>query len=380
MLKKIEKQGKVLLARFLSIFLRTEKITPGALEKMTIRRILVIRQQNQMGDMLCAVPAFRGIKRRFPGAAITLVAAPINSDVARANPYVDEVLVYDKARHRSDPFELPRFIRGLRRRDFDLAIVLNTVSFSTTSMLLAVASGAGIRTGSSSRSFGYDITSGVYHLELPLPSPSELAGMHEAEHNLFPLRRIGVDEKDLTSRVVPAPADMERAAGISVSAGADGCGYLVVHPGAGKKQNIWPPARFASVAEQLRKEYGLAVIVLSGPVDSGSLSEFLSACDRPPVEVSCPGIGLMAALMREASLTLCNDTGVMHIAGAAGARCVAVFGPTEPARWKPVNRSVVAVKSLDGDIRSVKIDEVLEAARKLLEEVAPGRPADDTVS
>jgi len=65
-------------------------------------------------------------------------------------------------------------------------------------------------------------------------------------------------------------------------------------------------------------------------------------------------------------LTLCNDTGIMHIAGAVGANCVAVFGPTDPARWKPVNETVVAVRGKDGNVESVSVEEVIAAAAALL--------------
>jgi heptosyltransferase-3 len=70
--------------------------------------------------------------------------------------------------------------------------------------------------------------------------------------------------------------------------------------------------------------------------------------------------------MKRSALTLCNDTGIMHIAGAVGGRCVAVFGPTDPARWKPVNETVVAVRGKDGNIDSVSVDEVVAAAKTLL--------------
>jgi ADP-heptose:LPS heptosyltransferase len=77
-------------------------------------------------------------------------------------------------------------------------------------------------------------------------------------------------------------------------------------------------------------------------------------------------LGFLGALVKRSILTLCNDTGIMHIAGAVGARCVAVFGPTDPARWKPVNEAVVAVRGKDGNVDSVSVDEVVAAARALL--------------
>ncbi|HSG29701.1 MAG TPA: glycosyltransferase family 9 protein [Candidatus Krumholzibacterium sp.] len=374
MLKKIEKGGKFFLARFLGVFLRTRKLDPGDLRGERVERLLVIRQHNQMGDMLCAVPALRGLKERFPGARVSLVAAPINTDVMRGNPYVDEVLTYSKERQRENPLALILFIRLLRRRRFDAVIVLNTVSFSVTSMLLALASGARLRMGSTSTPFGSDITSRYYHIELPLPSSEELAAMHETRHNLYPLSVIGVRSEDLRSVVVPDAEEEERLKALRSDIDPEGRGYIVVHPGAGKKQNIWPPERFARSAVLIAERHGLAVTAVRGPVDGEALelflSEFSAAAARtgiaPPVTVSSPSVGLFAALMRDAAVTLCNDTGVMHIAGAAGARCVAVFGPTEPERWKPVNEEVVAVRAPDRRMDSVDVGQVVDAAERLI--------------
>ena len=210
MLKKLEKRGKIALARFVSLFVRTVPMTPQELSRVEIKRLLVIRQHNQMGDMLLATPAFRGLRTRFPGARISLVAASINTDVMRNNPYIDEVLTYAKERHNRRPMRLFRFITQLRRGRFDAVIVLNTVSFSITSMLLAWVSGAAIRIGSTSQPFGHDLTRRFYHLELPLPSAEQLASMHEGEHNLFPLTVIGVRETDLSAGLIPTEEEERR--------------------------------------------------------------------------------------------------------------------------------------------------------------------------
>ena len=366
MMKKVERFAKVALARFVARFLRVEKIDASEFSRIAVERLLVIRQHNQMGDMLLAVPAFRGLRRRFPGARITLVGSPINSLVMENNPYVDEVLTYAKHRSRRDPLELARFVGELRRRRFDAAIVLNTVSFSVTSMLLAAASGARLRIGSTSAPFGHDLTSRFYHLELPLPSVDELARMHESQHNLYPLAAIGVRESDLGSLLVPSEADRDAARRFIAAAFGAEAPFVVCHPGAGKKQNIWPPERFAELVRQLYERRGLAVAVVRGPMDRETMDAFLAASARPPAVISCPSVGFLGALMERAALVLCNDTGIMHIAGAVGARCVALFGPTDPARWKPVNENVVAVRGMNGEVVSVTVAEALEAALRLL--------------
>lgn len=364
--KRIERVLKLSFARSVALFLDRRRITPEEFARMEISRLLVIRQQNQMGDMLLAVPALRGLRKRFPRARISLVAAPINEAAAVRNPDVDEVFTYAKRRQRSNPRALASFVAGLRRRRFDAVLVLNTVSFSVTSMLLAAASGARVRLGSTSRPFGHDLSSRFYHLELPLPSADELAGMHESLHNLYPLAPIGVAESDLRSAIVPTAGEERDAERLARAAFGAGSPFVVVLPGAGKRANIWPPERFAAAASALADRLGAGVLVVGGPVDRFAVDAFLRASERRPEAVAFVGVGTLASLMRRAACALCNDTGVMHVAGAAGARCVAVFGPTDPRRWKPVNETVVAVRAMDGNVASVAVEEVLDAAERLL--------------
>jgi ADP-heptose:LPS heptosyltransferase len=362
---QFEKRGKALLAEALAPMLGRSGSAPIP-DPESVRSLLVIRQHNQMGDMLLAVPAFRGIRARFPNARIVLLAADINSGVMQNNPYVDEVVTWSKVRSRRNPFAFLGFLRDLRGRKFDVLIVLNTVSFSVTSMLLGAASGAAWRAGSTSLPFGTDITTKYYDLEMPLPTEEELAGMHEGEHNLYPLRALGIEEDDISSLLVPFPHE-ERAVGEFRAAAFGDAPYAVIHPGAGKVQNIWPPDRFASICGYLGERYGIASVAVRGPVDDVFFSRFLEACEAPPQVISCPTVGFLGALMRDSAVSVCNDTGVAHIAGAVGARCAEIFGPTDPFRWKPVSDTVVAVRADDGDIDSVTEKDVREVVDRLLE-------------
>jgi ADP-heptose:LPS heptosyltransferase len=364
--KGLERAGKLALARFISLFLSRRRMTAREFGRLEVSRLLVIRQHHQMGDMLLAVPAFRGLRARFRGARITLLATPINAACMQRNPYVDEVLVLPRKRGLRGPGDLIRFIADLRRRRFDAAIVLNTVSFSVSSMLLAVASGARMRIGSTSEPFGHDLTSRFYHLELPLPPRAELAAMHESAHNVYPLSAIGVRVTDLTSVFVPSAED-ERECGRFIAASfGPGERFIVVHPGAGKPPNVWPGRRYAEAVRILGKAFGAGVVATGGPADAVTLAAFLEACVDRPFVLPCPSVGFLGALMKRSILTLCNDTGILHIAGAVGARCVAVFGPTDPARWKPANETVVAVRGKDGNVDSVSVAEVVAAATALL--------------
>ena len=74
--------------------------------------------------------------------------------------------------------------------------------------------------------------------------------------------------------------------------------------------------------------------------------------------------------MLESDLVLCNDTGVMHVSVAAGARTLAVFGPTDPKRWAPRSKSLHIVRGSDGNLAEITPDTVLAAALALLGETA----------
>jgi len=365
--KKFEKKGKFVLAKALAPLIGTRGSRTPLPEPGEVRSLLIIRQHNQMGDMLLAVPAFRGIRKRFPNARITLLAASINSGVMQNNPFVDKVITWSKERNRKDPLSFLRFIHGLRKQKFDVLIVLNTVSFSVTSMLLGAVSGVAWRAGSSSLPFGTDLTSKYYHLEFPLPGEEELALMHESEHNLYPLRALGIEETDLSSTLVPFEWEERGSREFAAASFGDGP-YAVIHPGAGKVQNIWPPERFAEVSGILLERYGIRSVAVRGPVDDLFFARFLDACTPPPQVLSCPTVGFLGALMRDAAVSVCNDTGVAHIAGAVGARCAEIFGPTDPHRWKPVSDTVVAVKPDDGKVDSVTTCEVLKVVDGLLAE------------
>ena len=184
----MERVSKRALMSLTARLVRSTKMTPQQVLDTRPRRILVIRQHNQMGDMVLAIPALRAIKASFPDSRLGMVAAPINRDVLLGSPYVDYLFDYRK----QDLPALIAFIRAIRRKRFDMVIVLHTVSFSFTSAVLALLSGAGIRVGSTSSVFGTDVGSSFFHLELPLPTPEQLAIMNEAEHNIFPLRLLGI--------------------------------------------------------------------------------------------------------------------------------------------------------------------------------------------
>jgi heptosyltransferase-2 len=352
-----------MLVRLLTGLVETRKVGRDELLAAPVRRILVIRQHHQMGDMLLAVPAFRAIKETFPGVRIGVVASRLNGGVLANNPYVDEVFVFDK----KNPAGHVRLVRRLRAERFDLAIVLHTSSFSFTSVLLAFLSGATFRVGSTSKPFGHSLSKAFFHFELPLPSREALEGMSETEHNLYPLAALGIRTDDLAPVFVPSAADAAWADGVAAEFVKDGCILLAVHPGAGKRENIWGAERFAEVADRIGKLATARVLLVEGPRDREEAAEFARKCSLDIRVVRNETIGRVAAILKRSDLVLCNDTGVMHLAAAAGARTLAVFGPTDPSRWAPRCGNLHFVRAPEGILRELDARTVFVEAARLLD-------------
>ena len=110
-----------------------------------VKNILVVGKNNQVGDMICSLPLYVALKKKFPGAEITLVAAKTNYPIPlkEINPHLDRILVYDKSSLKT----ILKFYRNLRKVKYSVGIVTSTFAYSTTSHLINFLSGAKIRVG-----------------------------------------------------------------------------------------------------------------------------------------------------------------------------------------------------------------------------------------
>jgi len=106
---------------------------------------------------------------------------------------------------------------------------------------------------------------------------------------------------------------------------------------------------------------------VEGPRDGDSVAEFLNRIELPASVARGRGIGDVAALMKRSDLVICNDTGVMHVAAAAGATTLAVFGPTDPDRWAPRTDCLNIIRAPEGKLVDLSIGEVADRAAQILD-------------
>ena len=153
----------------------------------------------------------------------------------------------------------------------------------------------------------------------------------------------------------------------------------------------WAPARWAAVLSRLLERYPQASVLLLGADSAEDHAAAGLVAGRARLRraarahdlVGRFGWGPLGALAARCRLFLGPDTGAVHLAVAAGAPVVAVFGPSDPRRyapWDPTGRSrVVGGQATGGDLaasaaalagvsfhESVTVDQVWAAVQAAL--------------
>jgi heptosyltransferase III len=105
--------------------------------------------------------------------------------------------------------------------------------------------------------------------------------------------------------------------------------FVLIHAGSGAAKKNWQG--FEAAVRECRERYGLATIILRGPAETEQAHSDYGA-DIIADRLSLPQV---VALLRRSRCYLGNDSGISHLAGAAGAAGVVLFGPTDPATWAP---------------------------------------------
>ncbi|MDB5296864.1 MAG: putative glycosyltransferase [Phycisphaerales bacterium] len=136
-------------------------------------------------------------------------------------------------------------------------------------------------------------------------------------------------------------------------------GPIVIHPGAGSPDKCWPADRFVELTKRLAAA-GRAVRFVVGEVELERWSPARLDALAAVAELRRPNalVGLLEALAG-ASAFVGNDSGPGHLAAMLGLPTISLFGPTDPAVWRPVGPRVTVIRgeAMDG----VGVDEVIAA-------------------
>ena len=327
-----------------------------------VSRILVIRQHNQLGDMLCAVPLLRALRSKYSSARIALMASAVNFDVMGENRYVDSLMLFDKD---SGITSLLTFLRTLRKEQYDIVLVPMTVSMSFTSCLLAFLSGGKIRIGAEEIDGRKNTAAAFLNVRLKLDWREE-PQRHQTLRNLDTAQVLALPQSGLNSEIFLTKEENDSAGAFLEGDLKERDFFLAFHPGAGKVPNRWPARRFAVVANELAARFNARILVTSGPMDDEPVAAMLSDLHDPPVLVKGHPIRKVAAILSHMKIVISNDTGIMHVASAVNVPVLSLFGPTDPLQWAPIGTKHRFLHFGD-DIELITVADVLKNADEMLQ-------------
>ncbi len=334
---------------------------------MDPERILV-RGPNWVGDAVMAVPALKALRSRFTNSAITLMVRPWVAGLFKSAAYIDDVWIEPRPEGLRDWF---RITRDIRRRRFDLGILLPNSFESALTMLL----------GRVPRRVGYAADGRRWLLTEAVARKN--SHTHQVHYYLDLMKPLSVAVEQPSIEIDATDEARRSARNLLASEGIPRTSsFLVLNPGAAYgSAKRWYEERFATVADALARESALSVAIVGSTGERLIAEQIQSRMKTRSVILSGrTSLETLLGVLAESSLMITNDSGPMHIAAAVGTPLVAIFGPTDEHATGPYSGSFRIVKKqvqcspcllrecpIDHRcMQGVTADDVYAAARELM--------------
>ncbi len=301
----------------------------SAIDKSKIKKVLVFRT-DRVGDVLLSIPAIRALQQSFPKAQISVVVQKSFACLLEGCLNIKTIITYNKKRDNGFWGTL-KFIINLRKKRFDLAVVLNPKKRSN---IIAFLSGIPYR-------LGYQHKWG-FLLNYRVDDKKYEGKKHEIEYNLNLVANIGAytDDKNFYITVKKEDEDFIDFLLKKSKVKNNEC-LIAIHPGSSCHSKMWRIDRFAQVGQRIKDKRQKAIIIIIGSKEEEELGKTLERLIQKRV-VNLTGklnLDQLAALFKRCSLLISTDSGPVHIAGAVGLKSIVIFGRNlpglSPARWGP---------------------------------------------
>lgn len=320
-----------------------------------IKKIIIFRT-DRIGEVLLSTVCIDALKRHFPQSHITFVTSDYAKDIVSGRDDIEEVFIFDTLTGGNSFLRLIKLIFYLRKRRFDLAVVLNPHKMLHLGCFL---SGIKYR-------LGYD-RKWSFCLTHKTDDKKHECKMHEIEYNLDLLKFIGAKEKVIGPHLAISKRNLDYTDKLVRQWGLDGDKPIVaIHPGSSDSAKRWTPENFSFLIKKLKDNFDCNIVLLGGEEDKELISGILSANEQAGLDLSNVfTIKQLAAFLKRIKLFIGNDAGPMHIAASVGTPVIALFGKASNSiRWRPWGENHTAL--CKDDINEIKVEEVIEAVKRFM--------------
>jgi heptosyltransferase-3 len=302
-----------------------------------LNRILVIRG-GAIGDFILTLPALQALREAYPNAQIAILGYQHIAAIADNRFYANNIRSIESAllsRFFAKDAELPpELVKYFAEFDLIVSYLCDPDSIFETNLR---------------RSGARKIVHGPGKIEKGSPATRQLAR---------PIEELGLSISDFAPRVYPSGEDRHRAgeflAGLETP-------MVAFHPGSGSQDKNWPLQNWIELGNHFLRNFAGSLLIVSGEADEDQIGRLESTWQNPRVRFAkhLPLPNLAAALKNR--IFLGHDSGISHLAAAAGAKCVLLFGPTDPDVWAPLNENARVIRAPNGDLRQLYVDPVRAA-------------------
>ncbi|MDD5225637.1 MAG: glycosyltransferase family 9 protein [Candidatus Omnitrophica bacterium] len=301
-------------------------------------RILITRT-DRIGDLVLTTPLFKALREKFPKAHLAALVFLEHHEIVQGNPYLDEVILYDKKGSERGIVGQWRFGRKLRSKRFDVAVHAH----GTNRMHLAAwLAGIPVR-------IGYDRRA-PWALTHVHPYNKKEGKKQESEYLFELLDLLGVASPKEIETFFPVTDQSIRflESLCLVSKIPKNLPWIVLNPSASDMTKMWPAERFAELVTRIGKDRACVFLAIGTEKDRAIVEKLKQGTSVPIFDLSGQlSLGMLGALLKRASLLISNDSGPVHIATAVGTPVVSIFGRYEPGlgpkRWQPLGKNARVV-------------------------------------
>jgi heptosyltransferase I len=311
-------------------------------------KVLIVKL-GSIGDIVHTLPVLAAAGKALPEAEISWVVEKRSAEILRGNRMINRLIEVDTRSLRSGKVVsqiLPAIreqFRPLRREKFDLAVDFQGLIKSAA---IAKLSGAKIRYGFEKAALREPASRIFLNRTVEIA-----AGIHVIRKNLALAAKaleIPVPDADFTFPIFTD--EIYRLESEQILANTDG-DFAILNPAGGWVTKLWPVENYGVLADMLWERHGLRSIVAIGPQEIELGERAINASLSGKAVLSQPSLKGFYELAKRATIYVGGDTGPTHLAVAAGAPVVGIFGPTEWWRNGSPNPSDICVERMDIDCR-----------------------------
>ena len=305
---------------------------------------ICIHRVGQIGDILCAIPAIKAIRKAYPEAEITLLTSPGEegnpgaAELLKGAEWIDHLHVYYSTELNSLR-KIWLFANKLKNERFDIWFQLpqDLTTFKTELRNMFFARVIGVK------------WAGGYHV-----NTLKFFVRDQAEHQRFiresklqcqHLKDIGINSCNAGFELSIPDEEYTSAERLKNEFGIIEGMIMALAPGGKRPSNRWPVKRFAEIGKRWIAEGG-QVVVIGSSADRPLGERIREECGVKAVNL-CGKTTLLGAagILRLSELFVTNDSGPMHLAASVRTPCVVACSARDfPVKWYPLGERHVVLR------------------------------------